>query len=91
MSHRAPFVAFQHKARDRKFAYVIRSVLISDIEAFRDVFHRQLWFTLKKIQDLKPPVIGESFDDSLKFSVCAASNHRLILPYTSLLQNTSIG
>ena len=83
-------VPFHNEAGNREFSHMVGRILISDFESFRDVLHGQLRLTLQKKQDLKPPVIGESFDDSFELPVCTASSHRCILPYASLLQNTSI-
>jgi hypothetical protein len=91
MPHGTPLVSFEHETGYRKFAHMIGSILVSDVQSFGNIFHRQFRLALQQIHDLDSPMICESFHYPFKLSVLAAiARHTPILPYCSLLQKTAI-
>ena len=61
MAHRRSFVALCHKARDRKFTHMIRSIFVSDMEFLRDIKYRLLGLAPEKFKNFQSPMTSESF------------------------------
>ena len=82
-------VPLSHETRDCKPTNVVGSVLISNLELFRNVLYRKLWLLMQQIKYLQSPMVGVTFYDAFYIAVTASCHTRILL-YSSVLQNTSI-
>ena len=66
MEHRGALVAFKNESCNGKFADMVRSVFVTNLQAIRYIGNRELWFPLEEIEYLQPPMIGEAFHNSFE-------------------------